>query len=275
MEEIEFLINEAQISQEKGIKEILSIINTPNAEKQAIIMQKLIRALELAGKQKEEKPELKKEFVSVIKDLPPAPIPIRIKKEIEIPEIKPKNEYSLIKDKETDITLAKVIINEKYNLIEPKLTDNDAQIIKNMSDIIQKRKISLDDKKSISNILINECKKYKILFNEEYLRNIRYYLINESQFGKITPLILDKSIDLISCYGLDPIKILYNNAEKETNLFFASIDELNEFIRFLAGKDKIKLDELNPIANFIKDNLRFQLILGAESIQSSFLVKRL
>ncbi len=275
--EIEFLVNEAQISQEKSIKEILNIINTPSTEKQVMIMQKLIRALELAGKKPEEavKKEftsITKEFISVIKDLPPPPVPIRIQKQIQ--EIK-KNEYELIKDKETDIVLAKVIVNDKYNLIEPKLTDNDVQIIKEIAELIQKKKINLDDKKSISNILMDKCKKYRIQFNDEYLRNIRYYLINGSQFGKITPLILDKNIGLISCYGLDQIKIIYNNEEKETNLFFASTDELNQFIKSIAIKNNIKLDELNPIADFIKDNLRFQLILGAESIQSSFLIKKL
>ena len=37
----------------------------------------------------------------------------------------------------------------------------------------------------------------------------------------------------------------------------------------------IKLDELNPIADFIKGTPGFQLILGAENIQSSFLIKKL
>ena len=270
--EIEFLVNEAQISQEKNIKEILNIINTPSTEKQVMIMQKLIKALELAGKKPEE--VIKKEFTSIMKDLPPPPIPIRIQKQIDTQEIK-KNEYELIKDKETGIALAKVIVNDKYNLIEPKLTDNDAQIIKEIAELIQKRKINLEDKKSISNILRDKCKRYRIQFNDEYLRNIRYYLINESQFGKLTPLILDKNISLISCYGLDSIKITYNNIEKETNLFFASTDELNHFIISAANKNNIKMDELNPIADFIKDNLRFQLILGAESIQSSFLIKKM
>jgi len=203
---------------------------------------------------------LKKE---VKRELPPPPVPTKLKeshKEIEDTEKK----YPLVVLKHNNKVMANAIVNEEYELIEPKLDKVDIEILNKLKNIPEK-----NFEKTFKKL----CKQFKIKPSEDYTDKIKYFL--RKDLGKIDALLRDSKISSISADGVEKnVKVLYDNKKLSTNISFSSIEEINYIIDKLAKKLGKKASISSPIEGTLDTGHRVQAMLGSDEITPRFLLEK-
>lgn len=200
--------------------------------------------------------ELKKEkILTEEKNIPVSPI------EAPKPEFP---EYVIIKNTENKTMASVQIKNHNYFLKELELNDKDKQLLKLLTDKLERDILKKPDIVNNKNLMIKTVQKYskklKIPFTPDYFDSIRYYLVrNILGYSSIDPLIQDPHVKEIHFIGLHkPLQIVFNDERDiETNILFDDMQDVNKLIKKFFDKTKIKLSKDNNYLD--NDSLGFQL----------------
>ncbi|MFH1592647.1 MAG: hypothetical protein ABIB47_04755 [Candidatus Woesearchaeota archaeon] len=175
----------------------------------------------------------------------------------------------LIKDKITKRVLASVNVADKYIVDEPNLDGIDLQVL---NKIKKKRKIKNMEKGW------ELIQKYGKKFNlqEGHDTNVKYYLVNDVfGLGRIEPFLHDHQITGIICDEYNkPIEVEFQGKKLETNIKFASKEELKEYLSGVAEKIGVKLDKKNTSAEGSLRGFTFFLDAGENLENPKFSVRR-
>ena len=146
----------------------------------------------------------------------------------------------------------------RYLTLEPTLTAEEAQVLREIKDIIIERMdiplSVLRDEKAMDDYLKEQLqeafKKFKEVVAEESEEKYIYYLKRDFLgYGKVDLLIRDENIEDISCNGVDtPIYIWHSRYESiPTNVTFESAVELAAIVTRLAYKSGQQISVSRPI----------------------------
>lgn len=177
---------------------------------------------------------------------------------------------------EKPFAYAKLIKNEEtiekiYNVIEPKLSDDEKRIIRILKNVLQ-RKIDLTnedfDLDKIRPHLPRGARKVISKLDEEVTEKIFYFVKREVMgYGLIDPLMHDPNIEDISCNGAGvPIFLSHRiYGSLKTNLQFNDEENLYDFINILAQKCGKAITKVSPMLDAnLPDGSRIQMTLGNE-----------
>ncbi len=209
-------------------------------------------------------------------------------------------EYKDIEDSEQDVieqlpilepyVYSKIIYNNKtyeyfYEVIEPKLTPKEQEILVLLKEYLQKifeyspeQNISKEEilrKNIMELILANDWK-----LTEESKEKLSYYIIRDFiGYERINPLIIDDFIEDISCDGPNiPIFVYHKVYETvKTNIIFPTDDCLDSFVIMLAQRCGKQISIAEPILDgTLSDGSRVQVTLAKEVTTrgSSFTIRR-
>jgi len=207
-----------------------------------------------------KQPVLKKE---VERELPSPPVPNELK-ETQVEAEDTENGYPLVVLKNNKKVIARAIVNDKYELIEPKLDKVDIEILSKLQNIPER---------NFEKILKKLCKKHGIKFSENYTDKIKYYLRKE--LGKIDALLKDSKITSISADGVEKnVKVKHNGKELSTNINFISIEEINDLINKLAKKLGQQASPSSQIEGTLPTGHRVQAMLGSNEITPRFMIEK-
>ncbi len=291
---VKFLIDRELLQSQKELNEILETIKQdPKQEVNAEVVSTFVRAIilsqleqqqlklkeqRIAEAQKLRPTKIIKEFKEIEKTLPSAPKPLP-------PPPRPKKEkyhslrkqYPLVLSKEHKqlatalLTLDTITKKPKYFLTEPEVHP---ELLKK----IEKAKRNIQHEPAMIALTKKLTKKYKLEYKDELIPTVKYYLKRDKEgFGKIDALIHDNNIEKISCNGVNkPITISYKNLpmEIETNISYASNEELNNFVNLLAEKAQVKLNKKIPILDATIDSLKVHATLGNDMVNSTFTITK-
>ena len=161
----------------------------------------------------------------------------------------------------------------RYEVHEPKVSDREEQIIKELSylfkmvaDIDTYGMPQKDKEKFLENTLERIIIDNQIVFEEESRDVIFYHLFRDFLgYGRIDILMHDEGIEDISCDGPDtPIFIHHRKYEAiETNIFFDSAEELDSFLMRLCQVSGKQISIFSPIVDGkLPDGSRLQATLA-------------
>jgi len=145
--------------------------------------------------------------------------------------------------------------NYFYALLEPELTEDDVQTLKDLKERVIERlplHMSDDERKSFFDAF-KEVVEHMGLGDVETVAKFWYHLENDCFYaGRITPLLKDPAIEDISASGYDkPVYVHHAVYESmPTNVVFSS-EELDSFVLSVAQKKGIELSIANPIADTV------------------------
>jgi type IV secretory pathway ATPase VirB11/archaellum biosynthesis ATPase len=195
--------------------------------------------------------------------------------------------YDLYKQAKVHIIFDEVKQQLIYKVIEPILTDEEKDILKELKEafVYVFEKIHPESNiKSESGIITagakRLCSKYNIKLNSEQFENITYYL--ERDFlglDILEPLMHDPFIEDVSCDGLN-VPIFINHLKYgplEINRSYDSPNKLNSFIIKLAQKTNQEVSLSKPILQgALPDGSRVEAIYGKEVSEkgSSFTIRK-
>ena len=157
-----------------------------------------------------------------------------------------------------------------YIADSPKLTPDETELfnhtLKTLRTKLAKTPPPAYTEEEITKTAKQILKKYKIRITEESEQNILYH-ITAAVFGwgKLEPLRLDKNIEDISCVGWEYPVYIYHRILRdcETDIQFASAEELNRIIALFAQKAGRQLSHANPvIEGSLDDGSRIQITYG-------------
>jgi len=235
-------------------------------------------------KKKKEHPKID-EGIEISAEFRPFKIPLKLTEE-EREELSSVNIYyplnpSKPKQGEKVFAYANIKWNPElnelvYNVLEPKITPGDEELIKKIIKILEER-LDIDFSK------LGEIKGKEILRREiekelskegittEPKRSVIIYYIERDiiGFGKIDALMRDPNIEDISVDGINvPIYIYHRNpkfASMRTNLFFRTKEELDDFVIRLAQKCNKTISVAEPLMDAsLPDGSRVQATLGTD-----------
>lgn len=138
-------------------------------------------------------------------------------------------------------------------------------------------KTRINDKTYLQPLIQNLAIKNNLEFNDDYYDKIRYYLLRDlNDFGIISPLLKDVKIREIVCDGVAiPVHLIYEEKHDiNTNMQFENNDDLNNFIKFLAGKLQSPVTEDSPFLITETDKFEIQATLGTPHSQARFVIER-
>lgn len=200
---------------------------------------------------------------------------------------------------------------EKYYVVnEPSLTDSETALYNRLKEKIGDELVyynpdTMEDK-SKEEIIEQKCREYVYTYeqanivvekvinvlseytpiqsvqgsgiNESSFQKVVYFIIRDYvYYGKLTPLVVDKNIEDISCNGPNnPVYIYHKQyGDLMTNVAYED-QQLNSFVRSLAQKSGKHISKSNPeIDGNLPNGYRVQLTLGDEiSEGSNFTIRR-
>ena len=287
---VKFILDRQIQEHKKLLEEILELIQRrpPKYNKEAIILVNFIKAVFHAASLTKKEKELKevKEIREKIekkleKELPPPPIPpkeapkievpkpkIEVKKEIK-PEVRPEFSYSFdVFGEKIGVEISKDKNGKlKYNLIFPIVN---AKLVNDVMKIVgkkfEKNPEILKDKEKIGEIVRKICKKDKIVYSEELLKKIVFYLKRDLLgFKRLDLLMRDKNLEGIYCEGpKKPVVVKHKNfPEKiETNINIGDEEELKDLIKTIARKIGFKIGPENPVLETTYKGVAVEAIYG-------------
>jgi flagellar protein FlaI len=107
----------------------------------------------------------------------------------------------------------------------------------------------------------------KIHVSEREMESLRYLLIRDKVgFGPLAPMLLDKSIEDISCSGVGPIFIEHKVFKSiEAAVTFVTEDELDQFVIWMGEWIKRPVTVRNPIVDAtLPDGSRINIVYGTD-----------
>ena len=164
-----------------------------------------------------------------------------------------------------------------YYLLEPKLTEDDKKVIREVQKDLEER-LDIDVSKmgyiETKNILLEEVdKSLEILgFTVDSARKdiLLYYIEKDTLgFGKIDAIMKDPNIEDLSCDGVGvPLYVYYRDPRVgsiRTNVVFESPEELDAFIVKIAQKCNKTISIAEPLLDgTLTDGSRVQTTLGSD-----------
>ena len=162
-----------------------------------------------------------------------------------------------------------------YNVIEPKITKTDL-------DLIEKIKTELEERLDIDFMKLGEVKAKETLrqyilamlnkypFSSEKKSILIYYIERDLLgLGKIEPLMKDPNIEDISCDGINvPVFVFHRNpvlGSLRTNIMFESEEELDIFVTKIAQKCGKSISVAEPLLDgTLPDGSRVQATLAKD-----------
>ncbi len=196
------------------------------------------------------------------------------------PILEPYTYAAIIKDPETQ--------KIQYRVIEPTLREDEEEWLKEIrNSLMEEVNVNLKEietREKAENYLREKTKeiiqKYRMKIAPEAIDKLAYYLVRDfTGYGKIDPLMKDRSIEDISADGINiPIYVWHRIYESlPTNIMFKDEAELDSFIirmAYLAGKN---ISIASPILDAsLPDGSRIQLTYGNEVTRrgSTFTIRR-
>jgi hypothetical protein len=276
-EEPFFLLNEFLDEERKQLSDIIEISAKKDIKpyERAVFLRNFTNSLFKAYK-KEKKPVIDKQRKE-----------LELKKKLLLEKLNhlttktvKKVPKELIKPKEETITNNSISKREilkisfdghSYTISEPLLSEDEKTILKSVKDL------NLDpNKQEFSSHLQIIAKKNNLELKPEYAENIKYYLIRDSKFGKLTALIEDSNVKEIICNSANkPVLVQYKETQDiPTNIDFESNESINDFIKQLAKKSDQKLSSENPFLNTVINKLKIQATLGSEFLKPKFVIAK-
>lgn len=176
-----------------------------------------------------------------------------------------------------------------YSVIEPKITQNDIDIIERVKKILEERldvdisKIGLVKAKRILLKEIENAIDNLDVFISSVKKNVLIYYIQRDflGLGKIEPLMRDPNIEDISCDGVGIEIFVYHRNPKlgslRTNIRFETRDEIDSFILKLAQKCNKTISVAEPLLDgTLPDGSRVQATLGTDIARrgSNFTIRK-
>ncbi|MFP4634077.1 MAG: type II/IV secretion system ATPase subunit [Candidatus Aenigmatarchaeota archaeon] len=176
-----------------------------------------------------------------------------------------------------------------YNIMEPRLSDRDEELLERIKDSIETR-LDVDfeelGKIKAKGYLSDQLEEVLDIMGEELegerKKAIKYYL--ERDFigmGKIEPFMRDPNIEEISCDGVGiPIFVYHRNARygsMETNITFEDEDELDTFVLRLGQTVGKTISMADPLVDAsLPDGSRLQATLGTDIARkgSNFTIRK-
>ncbi len=248
----------------------------------------------LKKSEEEKKPKKKKKFEGI--EIPDVNIDVKLK---EIEEEKRKEiskKYPLIprSGKGRIFAYAHIFWDEVhhefvYNVVEPKITEEDKKLLKEIKGFIQE-KIDIDFTKLrrreaieyIENIFEDSIKYFKVIKSENEKSILLYYVLRDFiGLGKIEPLMRDPYIEDISCDGVNiPIYIYHKDprlGSMRTNILFETKEELDRFVIKLAERCGKTISITNPMLDgTLPDGSRVQATLQSDIARrgSNFTIRK-
>ncbi|UCB59800.1 MAG: type II/IV secretion system ATPase subunit [Candidatus Bathyarchaeota archaeon] len=187
---------------------------------------------------------------------------------------------AIIKDPETQ--------KIRYQIIEPTLLEEEAQMLKEIKSILMKdidvnlKEIETKEKAAafLKQRIFEIIENYRLKIAEEAIDKLIYYIVRDFiYYGKIDPLMKDRMVEDISADGLNiPIYIWHREYESlPTDITFKNERELNSFIVRLAYLSGKNISLASPILDAsLPDGSRVQLTYGNEITRrgSTFTIRR-
>jgi len=164
--------------------------------------------------------------------------------------------------------------DHKYVVVEPKLDPYETEVLNELEDalrdvleekVIEEGKLKEEILKENVDLLIRDM---KLDLDSKSYYKILYYIVRDFiYYERITPLMLDKMLEDISCNGYNlPIYVFHRNyTNLETNIVFEEPDELDSFVITLAQRSGKHISIAEPIVDAtMPDGSRLQMTFGRE-----------
>ena len=210
----------------------------------------------------------KKPLVKVVKKrLLPKPLPKKL----------PEEKISLITSKITNEEMAYGLQKGMFYFVhEAVLEPDEITVLNAMRPLVEKKQELFQDKQKFTKVMLRMARKNKVPKNELSPSKLRYFLIKHLvNFGLIDPLLHDTAIIKVVCDGPKlKLKILRDTKELITNLEFKSEKYLNDFLKTIAQRKGVPLDEGNPTFDVTFEHFRMQATLGVAGLPSTFIVEK-
>ena len=230
-------------------------------------------------------------------------LPKRISKRVKLVEKKEEEpKFSLVyplipqkpKPNEEVFAYAKIYFDKQnhrftYELVEPKLSEEMKQILKNVRSLIEERlDVDLTKLKKVeateylSQQIDDILSYYGFKLTSKEKRILRYYIERDFLgFGKIEPLMKDPNIEDISCDGVNiPIFVFHRDpriGSVMTNVVFKNSEELDSFVIRLAQLANKSISVAYPLLDgTLPDGSRVQATLGTDIARrgSNFTIRK-
>ena len=162
----------------------------------------------------------------------------------------------------------------QYAVFEPTLTEEEKKNFQNIRDfLIEQLDVTMSElegenkaEEYLRKIVEKIVKDFHIPVKAHSLEKILYYIVRDYVgYGKIDVMMRDPLIEDISCNGVNtPVYVWHREYESfQSNVVFASEDELNSFVVRLAYRTGRMISMANPILDAtLPDGSRIQITLG-------------
>lgn len=298
-EEIHFLVDEIGGKLNKEIESIIFELQNPQARKKLrdlriftkmLMKVKYLRKKEEMGKIRRAEDEYKRlqlkegrrkmmllrlnELRLMVEELKMKEQKVVEEKEEEKVEV---IHVPLIMDVESgNVIVYADVVDDNYKVIEPELSENDANLLSIFKENFDRLAAALYDRKRLARELMKVAKEAGFGFElHEYLK-FKYFIVRDMMsLGRVEPLLHDKKIHKIICEGPNREIIVIREGEKiRTNVMFDNADELNRFVTKIgeATFHKVSLDE--PVLDAVYKNFRVQATLGSDVVEGRFFMSR-
>ena len=172
----------------------------------------------------------------------------------------------------------------RYHVVEPSLTDIEAELLDRLYEdirgpLIYRDSVDRDPEAALREELRVRLEEYGVVIEPETFYRLYYYLYRSFLgYGYIDPLMHDPAIEDISCDGAGlPIFVYHDEyTDVETNITYES-EELEEFVIQLAQRSGRHVSVSDPVVSTtLPDGSRIELALGQEVTPrgSSFTIRK-
>jgi flagellar protein FlaI len=163
-----------------------------------------------------------------------------------------------------------------YIVLEPKLTEEEQKILKNISDgMIELVEVELsavkDTSKAIDYLeknILKVIKEFGLQLTQQQFIKLMYYVYrNFIGFNEIEPLLQDPNIEDVSCDGVDvPIYVIHRKfGSLKTNIIFKNFDYLRQYVIKLSERTGRYVSYAEPIlAGTLPDGSRVSATLAGD-----------
>ncbi len=192
-------------------------------------------------------------------------------------EYSPPEGWEVVEEYWVQKPYSKIVIiqsedEQMYVVVEPTLSAYETECLNELRDALRDLLEERDVESSIREEVLKDTVDYlikdmKLDIKAKSYYKILYYLVRDFiHYAKITPLMMDKMLEDISCNGYNkPIFVFHRNyANLETNISFDS-DELDAFVITLAQRCGKHISIAEPMVDAtMPDGSRIQMTLGRE-----------
>jgi len=166
----------------------------------------------------------------------------------------------------------------RYEVIEPRLTDEEAKMLSEIVDILRYEAGEEVVRGELNPDFLRErvqrvVRRYRLPVPEQSFGKI-FYFINRDLlgYGKLDPIMRDPNVEDVSCDGVGiPVYVFHTRYESmPTNVVFETQEELDSFIRRLAYKASQQITVARPIVEgSLPEGFRVHLTLSEVSRRGS------